>query len=165
MGTIYKQSFSNVQMLNIAPAKFSRLFVILVGIGIVICSFLSFKAIKSFHEAGMAEDMAHSYEDYESMLIYFLNLGFIVLTIVSNLHSQASKNISWHFYLTTFLIYAGFAVLDNFYLEDAFFHFKKMNQLWKGEFSMASLSGYISLFIAAVLCVFNALMTRWGLKK
>jgi phosphate starvation-inducible membrane PsiE len=165
MGTIYKRSFTNVQMLNIAPARFARLFLICASIGIVICSFLSYKAIKSFHEVGMAEDMAHAFEDYESMLVYFLNLGFIVLMVISNLHSQVSKKISWYFYLLTFLIYATFAVLDNFFLEDAFFHFKKINLLWKGEFSLAEVGGYISLFIAAGLCVFNALMTRWGLKK
>ncbi|MCW3127049.1 MAG: hypothetical protein JWO03_2707 [Bacteroidetes bacterium] len=113
----------------------------------------------------MAEDKAHIFEDYQNMLIYFLNLGFILMIILANVHSMASKKISWRFYFFTFGVYASFAVIDNFFLEDTFFHFKKMNQLWQGEFSFASLLGYFSLFISGLLVAFNAYMTSWGLKK
>jgi hypothetical protein len=56
-------------------------------------------------------------------------------------------------------------VIDNFFLQDTFFHFKKMHQLWQGEFSFANILGYFSLGVSASLTIFNAYMTYWGLQK
>ena len=165
MGTVYKRSFTNMEILRFNPARISRIFTVLAIVGIGICLLLSYKSIHAFSEIGMDEDKKHIFEDYQSMLIYFLNLDFILMIILANVHSMASKKISWLFYLFTFGTYASFAVIDNFFLEDAFFHFKKSHQLWKGEFSFANLWGYISLFISASLTAFNAYMTWWGLKK
>jgi hypothetical protein len=157
MGTVYKRSFSNIEMLRISPHKVARIYSIIVLLSAIICGYLSFKAIAAFTAQDAMPD--------QSMLVYFLNLGFILMMIFSNLHSFASKKISWYFYLQTFGIYAAFAVIDNFFLQDTFFHFKKMNQLWQGEFSFANILGYFSLIISAGLTVFNAYMTYWGLKK
>lgn len=165
MGTVYKRSFSNMEILRFNPARIARIYTILTVIGVSICLFLSYKSIHAFSEIGMAEDKAHIFEDYQNMLVYFLNLGFILMIVLANVHSMASKKVSWPFYIITFATYAAFAVIDNFFLEDTFFHFKKMNQLWQGEFSFASLLGYFSLFISALLVAFNAYMTSWGLKK
>ena len=147
MGTIYKRSFTNIELLRLNPKKISRIFIGMVVIGEVVCGFLSYKSILAFNEAGLAEDRMHFFEDYQSMLIYFLNLGFINLIIFSNLHSFVAKKISWAFYVTTFIVYASFAVIDNFFLADAFFQFKKLNLLWRGEFSFANVAGYFSLFL------------------
>jgi hypothetical protein len=167
MGTVYKRSFSNIAMLsNINPFKVARIYGVIVLLSAIVCAYLSYKAIATFTAKDiLPEDKAHFFEDYQSMLIYFLNLGFILMIIFSNLHSFVSKKISWQFYLQTFGIYAAFAIIDNFFLEDTFFHFKKMNQLWQGEFSFASITGYLSLLISLALTVFNAYMTYWGLKK
>lgn len=166
MGTVYKESFSNLHILRFSAYKVARIFAIIVLICAIICGYLSYKSIAAFSaQDAMPEDKAHFFQDYQSMLIYFLNLGFIMMIVFSNLHSFVSKKISWWFYLQTFGIYAAFAVIDNFFLQDTFFHFKKMNQLWQGEFSFASLTGYMSLIISAGLTLFNAYMTWWGLKK
>jgi hypothetical protein len=133
--------------------------------GLAVCGYLSFRSVYSFSDTGLAEDKAHLFEDNQAMLVYFLNLGFIILMVLSNLHSFVSKKISWVLYLLTFGIYAAFAIIDNFFLQDTFFHFKKMNQLWKGEFLFANIWGFVSLFFSAALTVFNAYMTYWGLKK
>lgn len=165
MGTVYKRSFSNLEILRFRPSRIARVYAITTVIGVSICLFLSYKCIHAFSERGMAEDKAHIFEDYQSMLIYFLNLGFILMIIFSNLHSMASKKVTWVLYLLTFGVYAAFAVIDDFFLEDTFFHFKKMHQLWQGEFSLASISGILSLTFSAALTAFNAYMTSWGLKK
>ena len=166
MGTVYKRSFSNIEMLRISPYKIGRIFTVIVIASAVVCGYLSFKAVAAFTaQDAMPEDKAHFFQDYQSMLIYFLNLGFILIMVFSNLHSFASKRISWKLYLQTFGIYAAFAVIDNFFLQDTFFHFKKMNQLWQGEFSFANFMGYFSLIVSAGLTFFNAYMTYWGLKK
>ena len=167
MGTVYKRSFSNVEMLRISPYKIARLYSIIVLLSALVCGYLSYRAITSVspQNAMPADLKANIFQDYQSMLVYFLNLGFILMIIFSNLHSFASKKISWVLYLQTFGIYAAFAVIDNFFLQDSFFHFKKMNQLWQGEFSFANILGYFSLVISAALTVFNAYMTYWGLKK
>ena len=166
MGTIYKRSFSNLEVLKLSPAKLVRTYSFIVFFAAVICGYLSYRAIATFTTTdAMPEDKAQFFQDYQSMLIYFLNLGFIAMIVFSNLHSFAAKKISWFLYLQTFGIYAAFAIIDNFFLQDTFFHFKKMNQLWQGEFSFANIVGYLSLFISAGLTVFNAYMTYWGLKK
>ena len=165
MGTVYKRSFSNLEVLRFDPARIGRIFIIQTVLGASICLWLSYKSIHAFSEIGMAEDKAHIFEDYQNTLVYFLNLGFILMMIFANIHSMASKKISWLLYFFTFGVYASFAVIDNFFLQDTFFHFKKMNQLWQGEFSFANVWGYVSLFISAGLTAFNAYMTWWGLKK
>lgn len=166
MGTVYKRSFSNIEMLRISPYKIARLYSIIVLFIAVICGYLSYRAVAAFTaQDAMPDDKAQIFQDYQSMLVYFLNLGFILMIIFSNLHSFAAKKISWQFYLQTFGLYAAFAVIDNFFLQDTFFHFKKMNQLWQGEFSFANILGYFSLIVSAALTVFNAYMTYWGLKK
>ena len=165
MGTIYKGSFSNLEILRFRPSRVGRIYAVFTAILVGICIFLSYKSIHAFSEMGQAEDKKHVFEDYQSTLVYFLNLGFILMVILSNLHSMAAKKITWALYLFTFGIYASFAVIDNFFLEDAFFHFKKSHQLWQGEFSFANFWGYISLLISAALTAFNAYMTHWGLKK
>lgn len=166
MGTVYKRSFSNVEMLRISPHKIARIYGIIVFLSILICGYLSYRAVAAFTaQDADAEGKAIFFQDYQSMLVYFLNLGFILMIIFSNLHSFAAKKISWLLYLLTFGIYASFAVIDNFFLQDTFFHFKKMNQLWQGEFSFANIVGYFNLIASAALTVFNGYMTYWGLKK
>jgi phosphate starvation-inducible membrane PsiE len=166
MGTLYKRSFSNLEILRFSPSKLARVYSIIVLISAIICSYLSYRAIAAFTATDtMPEDKAQFFQDNQSMLIYFLNLSFIAMMVFSNLHSFASKKISWLLYLQTFGIYAAFAIIDNFFLQDTFFHFKKMNQLWQGEFSFANIVGYLSLLISAGLTLFNAYMTYWGLMK
>lgn len=165
MGTVYKRSVSNIIFLQFNPAKIIRFYWMSAGVGLVICAFLSFMAIRAFQSAGEAEDKMLLFQDYESTLIYFLNLGLIVLIVLSNLCSMASKKVLYYLYTVSFAIYALFAIVDNFFLEDAFFQFKKLNQLWQGDFNFASIKGYLSLIFCAGLCAFNAVMTGWGLKK
>jgi hypothetical protein len=165
MGTVYKRTFTNLEVLRFNPARIARIYYIITALAVGVCLFLSYKAIHAFSEIGMAEDKAHIFEDYQNMLVYFLNLSFIVMMVLANVHSMASKKISYLLYFFTFGSYAAFAIIDNFFLQDTFFHFKKMNQLWQGEFSFANFWGFISLFISAGLTAFNAYMTYWGLKK
>ncbi len=165
MANVYRYSVSNISMFKIEPERLHKAFWGAVLVGIVICAYLSYRTILSFREAGVAEDKLHLYHDNEQMLIFFLNLGFIVMIVLSNLSSMASKRLLWPFYIVTFLVYSLFAVIDNFFLEDVLFQFKKINQLWNGEFNLASIKGYLMLITTAVLCSFNALMISWGLKK
>jgi hypothetical protein len=165
MGTVYKRSISDLAILRISPDKVARWYYILMTIGIVLCGYLCYRSVQSFAEVGMAEDKVHFFEDNRSMLVYFLNVGFIILIVISNLHSLTSKRISWLYYILTFSVYAVYAVIDSFFLQDTYFHFKQINQLWHGGFKLEYYWGYLSLFFCAALTAFNAYMTSWGLKK
>lgn len=164
MGTVYKRSVSSVSGLKFEPLKVRKLYWRLATAIILLCAFLSYKAIKSFHETGMAEDKMQRFQDYESMLIFFLHIGFMGLIILSNVYSMSAQKVRIAMYIFTFAIYAIFVVLDDFLLEDALFQFKKINQLWEGDFNFSSIKGYLSLLFCAALCAFNALMTHWGIK-
>jgi TRAP-type mannitol/chloroaromatic compound transport system permease small subunit len=98
------------------------------------------------------------------MLTFTSNLAFIALVSLANLTSIASKNVRWILYGFVFVFYAGFTVVDNFLLADVMFEYKKLNQLWKGEFNLSTLKGFLSLFICLALCIFNAFMIRYSLK-
>lgn len=164
MATVYKRSVSSISGLQIDPIAVRKLYWCVAGVLIVLCAFLSYKAISSFHEDGIAEEQMQRSQDYESMMIFFLNIGFMVLIVLSNVYSMRAMEVRISMYVFTFLIYAGFVVLDDFLLEDALFQFKKINQLWEGDFNFSSLKGYLTLIFCAVLCAFNALMTYWGIK-
>lgn len=165
MANVYRYSVSNISMFQIAPVQIKKVFWGAALAGIAICAYLSYRTILSFWDAGVAEDKLHLYHDNEQMLIFFLNLGFIVMIVLSNTISMASKRVLWPFYMGTFLVYALFAVIDNFFLEDVFFQFKKINQLWNGEFNVASIKGYLMLITTVALCTFNALIIKWGIEQ
>jgi hypothetical protein len=75
MGTVYKRSFSNVEMLRLSPHKVARTYGMIVLVSAIICGYLSYKAIAAFTaQDAMPEDKAHFFQDYQSMLVYFLNL-------------------------------------------------------------------------------------------
>lgn len=165
MGTLYKRSISSISGLKFEPKKVRKLYWRFAFLMIVLYAFLCYQAIKSFHQdVPLAEDKMHRFQDYELMLIYFLNIGFMVMIILSNVYSMSAQNVRIPMYVFTFLIYAAFVVLDNFMLEDALFQFKKINLLWQGDFNLAYIKGYLSLLFCAGLCAFNAFMTHRGIK-
>jgi hypothetical protein len=86
-------------------------------------------AIRAFQSAGEAEDKMLLFQDYESTLIYFLNLGLIVLIVLSNLCSMSSKKVLYYLYAVSFAIYALFAIVDNFFLEDACFSVQEIKSI------------------------------------
>ncbi|HEY0262165.1 MAG TPA: hypothetical protein VGB95_04005, partial [Chitinophagales bacterium] len=150
MATLYKRSVSSISGLEIDPIKIRNWYWRVLISLLVLCAFLCYKSISSFHEAdNVAEDQVQRSQDYASMLTFFLNVGFMILIVLCNVYSMRIKKVRILPYLFTFLIYAGFVFLDDFVMEDAIFEFKKINQLWQGEINFASAKGYVSLLSCA----------------
>jgi hypothetical protein len=165
MGTVYTQAFFHINIPIFNYKKIRNFFWIICVLCIALCAYLSFKTIDAFGQIGEAEERLYVFQEFEMMLTFFLNLGFILLITIVNLTSIASKKTRWVLYAVIFLIYSGFSVMDNFFLAYAMFQFKKLNQLWKGEFNLSYVKGYFTLFVCLALCVFNALMMRWAINK
>jgi|688.fasta_scaffold487066_2 hypothetical protein len=164
MGTIYKQAFFHINVPKFDYKATRNIFWIIFLSAVSICSYLSFKTIDAFGQIGEAEERLYVFQEYEMMLTFTSNLAFIALVSLANLTSIASKNVRWILYGFVFVFYAGFTVVDNFLLADVMFEYKKLNQLWKGEFNLSTLKGFLSLFICLALCIFNAFMIRYSLK-
>lgn len=165
MGTIYKRSFSNVAALQFRTASIKNVYWGAVVFGLLICSFFSVKCYYAFQEMAIAVDKAHVFEDYKNSLHFFLAFGLMTMIVIANIISFISKKIEWLFYIITFLVYGFFTVIYSFLLDKMLFDFKQINQLWKGEIYLSDVTGILSLVFAALLCLFNAYMTKWGLRK
>ena len=165
MGTIYRHSTSHTTVFNFDYKKIRLAFWITTAVIVVICDFLCFRTMDVLDNMGEANDKAHIFLDNEMMLVFFMNLGFLMMMVLSNLVSIAARSVRWLLYIVTFIVFGGFAYIDNFMLGNTLFEFKKLNQLWLGEFNLAPLKGYLSLAISFALCVFNAAMTFWSLRK
>lgn len=166
MASIFKYSTTSISFLTeFVPSRIHRWFWILTSVGVVICLYLSYKTYMSLQQVGVAEDKLLVYNDNEQMLTFFINMGFIVMIIASNLSSLFSRKLVWMFYIITFLVYSGFAILNFFFLADTMFNFKKFNQLWEGEINFSALKGYLTLLMSAILCFGSAFIIKWGLVK
>jgi hypothetical protein len=166
MASMYKYSTTSISFLtDFVPTRIHRWFWILTTLGILICLYLSYKTVMSLQQVGVAEDKLLVYNDNQQMLSFFINMGFIIMIIASNLSSLFSRKLIWQFYIVTFFVYASFAIMNFFFLEDTMFNFKKLNQLWEGEINFSSFKGYLTLLTSAILCFGSALIIRWGLVK
>lgn len=100
-------------------------------------------------------DRVSDFVRYDKILISVIQISFIALLVFANwAYFHRLRLTKW-----TFLIALGFfsffILLDYVFISETFFHFKKQNDLWKGEFSITGLAGLLICFVAALFVVAN----------
>jgi hypothetical protein len=111
------------------------------------------------------DESSLKFQDTKSVMIFFLNLFFFALIILSNLHSQTLKKISVLPYIVSLAFYVGFVLNDAYYISDYFILWKKSLKLLKGDFEAFHLINWMKSLFALIVTAFNAGMIWWGLRK
>jgi hypothetical protein len=133
-----------------------RIFLMAMMVLLVLLSVLSFHILRTLNSDDSPDTILYEYHTYDSILVMANPIGFVILLVLSNVsYVRQSRGF---FFLVTFLIFAIFTMMDYAYISDTFFHFRKRNGMWKGEFSIAFLMGVILCVIAGAVALVNYLV-------
>jgi hypothetical protein len=165
MGYLYKKTSTNAQFFNINPDKILRIFWIVFALAMVSTFVLSWLTMHVLSDTKIPDESSLKFQDTKSVMIFFLNLFFFALIILSNLHSQTLKKISVLPYIVSLAFYVGFVLNDAYYISDYFILWKKSLKLLKGDFEAFHLINWMKSLFALIVTAFNAGMIWWGLRK
>jgi len=165
MGYLYKKSFTTAQFFQVEPNKLLRVFTIVFLIAVVLTFALSWWTMHVLSNTNIPDESSMRYKDTKSVMIFLMNLFFLVLMIIANLYSQALKKIAIIPYLLVFGFYVLFVMKDAYYISDYFSMWQKSLQLLKGDLPDLHSNGWMKTCLALIVTSFNALMVWWGLRK
>lgn len=133
-----------------------KIFLGLVLAMLAILSYLSYRTINVLDSTDSVDSIMYDYHTYDSILALATPVFFMFLLILSNIADiKRERGI---LFLTSFLIFAVFTVIDYAYIGQEFFHFQKRTGLLKREFSVTFLIGLFWCFIAGAAALINYLV-------
>jgi hypothetical protein len=140
----------------------TRTFLLLLAIGSILCAWYliqSFDSLKNT-QYSINERVAQYTHYTKGLMRGTYIIAFLLLALANILYMRKVAFNKWAFIMTA-LFFAVFVSLDTMYLAEAYFHFKKNNGLWRGEFSISGFGGLIYSLMASALIGFN----YWFLKS
>ncbi len=165
MGFLYKRSFTTAQFFQVEPKKLLRVFTIVFVVAVVLTFALSWWTMHVLGNITIPDESSMKYKDTKSIMIFLLNLFFLVLMVIANLYSQARKKVALIPYLLVLGFYALFILKDAYYISDYFSMWQKSLQLLKGDLPDFHSTGWMKSGLALIVTSFNAVMIWWGLRK
>ncbi|MCG3165215.1 MAG: hypothetical protein POELPBGB_00977 [Bacteroidia bacterium] len=141
-----------------------KLFLIIISAGFTALFALSHFALHPLYDASLkakdAADQSHTFTDYfnkTTLLIY------VVLIFIANLiYRDTQKGI---YLLYAWLFFSAVTLFSYLYMAEELFHFKKRNNLWEGESSLAFIAGLFLCLIAATAAFINYAVLKKLMKK
>jgi hypothetical protein len=165
MGFVYKRTHTTSDFFNPDPKKAMRLFMILFSVAIIATLSLSLFAPYSLHTTTIPEEGMLKFNSTKSIMIFAINLFFLVLVVFANAYSQALKRIGFISYLLAFGYYALFVLADAYYITDYFTLWQRSLQVFQGNLADYQNTGWIKCGLAFMVTTFNAAIIWWGLRK
>jgi len=165
MGYLYKKSYTNAQFFQIEPQKVLKIFWIVFGMAMAATLLLSWLTMSVLNDPVAPDIRSLKFQDTKSIMIFFLNVFFFALIILSNLYSLTLKKISVLPYLLSLVFYIGFVLNDAYYISNYFILWKKSLKIFMGDFEALQLINWMKSFFALLVTLFNIVMIWWGLKK
>jgi hypothetical protein len=102
---------------------------------------------------------------YENILTSVIQISFIALLVLANWAFFNRLRLTKWAFLIALSFFSFFVLLDYIFIAETFFHFKKKNDLWKGEFSVSGLAGLLFCFVAALFVVANYWLNELLMKR
>ncbi len=165
MGYLYHQSNTSAQFFKFDPKKALRVFIFLFIIAIGITYFLSWWAMHALTSTQIPDESSMQYQNTKSVMIFLMNLFFLVLVVAANVYSQSIKQISPVPYLLAFGFYVLFVIKDAYYISDYFQVWKQSLNIIQGDLPDFHSKGWMKTVFAFVVTSFNAFMIWWGMRK
>lgn len=165
MGFLYKKAYTSAQFFSISPQKTLRVFTTVFIVAMVTTFGLSWYTMHVLGDTQIPDDSSMKYYDAKSIMIFFINLYFLVLVVLSNLYSQTQKKLAFIPYLLTIGFYVTFILKDAYYISDYFSFWQQSLQILKGDIPDFHTTGWMKSGLAFLVTTFNAAMIWWGLRK
>ncbi|MBP6731520.1 MAG: hypothetical protein KA149_05645 [Chitinophagales bacterium] len=165
MGFLYKKAYTTAQFFSIDPNKVLRVFTVVFVVAVFLTFGLSWYTLHVLSDIQIPDDSSIKYHDTKSVMIFFINLFFLILVLLANLYSQTQKKIAYIPYLLAFGFYAVFILKDAYSISDYFVFWQHSLQLLKGDLPDFHSTGWMKSGLAFTVTLFNAGMIWWGLRK
>ena len=136
----------------------NKIYLIALAVLILPIVFLSYYSWSWLQSIGAPQNVVSNYEYWSTLSWSYLWISTVILLIIANvLHWKTHR--AWALW-ATFIYFATFIIVRYFWLNQSFFHYKKANNLWQGEFSIAPLFGVLLCVVAAVIVFFNQFLIK-----
>lgn len=131
----------------------SKIYLAILAIAIVVMAFFTFYSWSWLQSIGLPAAAVAGYEYHSGLAWPVLWITTIALLVFGNAILWASGR-AWAMWVT-FIYFSAFAVIRYFWLDQAFFQFKKTNGLFDGSFSIAPLMAVILVVLMAAIVFFD----------
>ncbi len=165
MGYLYHKSNTTAQFFKFDPNKALRVFITIFVIAVAVTYFLSWLTMHTLASTQIPDESSMQYQNTKSVMIFLLNLFFLVLMVAANVYSQSVKKISPVPYLLAFGFYVLFVIKDAYYISDYFQVWKQSLNIIQGDIPDLHSKGLMKTVLAFVVTAFNAFMIWWGMRK
>jgi hypothetical protein len=165
MGYIYKKSTTSLAFFTPNELGTLRNFMIVFTLGMIACFALSWYTLTTLGATEMPADNKLRFDNMRSVMIFFVNIFFLLMVVFSNLHSQGAKKLKIVPYLLAIGFYLVFTIKDNLYIAEIFSNWQRYYQLIASDVNTPAQKGLLKSAIAVSVTAFNAIMIWWGLRK
>ena len=131
----------------------SKLYLALLGLSLVVMAFFSFYSWSWLQSIGIPAQAAAGYEYHAGFAWTALWLTTAILFLAGNAVLWTGGR-AWAMWIT-FVYFAVLAVVRLFWLDEAFVHFKKINGLSDGSFSVGPFVAVLLIVIIAAIVFFD----------
>jgi hypothetical protein len=146
--------------------SFKNIFFGFLIVAVLACGELAYMSFAILNRADLrVADRVSDFMRFDNMLINVIQSSFIGLLVLANwAYFHRLRLTKWAF-ITALSFFSFFVLLDYIFIAETFFHFKKQNDLWKGEFSITGLAGLLMCFVAALFVVANYWLNELLMKR
>jgi len=132
--------------------------------GILILFLFTYLAQQALINSVNARENVISFYKYNRYLTIGTFVVYFVLLLVANL--MYIKQRYWDTFIWAAIIFSAFTIIDWWWLSETIFRYKKMNDLWLGEFSIGPFVGVMIALFGIVIAIGNyALLKRFVKEK
>lgn len=131
----------------------NKIYLSVIAISIAIMAFFTFYASSWLQSIGSPLAAISGYEYHSDMAWIAIWITTIALLLIANAVLWATGK-SWAVW-ATLVYFAVFIVIRYFWLDQAYFTFKKQNVAFDGSFSIAPLLGVFLILLVAVIAFFD----------
>ncbi|MFZ1701863.1 MAG: hypothetical protein WBO10_12480 [Pyrinomonadaceae bacterium] len=132
---------------------FSKIYIAALAIACLVMGFFTFYSWSWLQSIGLPTAAVAGYEYHAGMAQTALWISVVALLFLANavLWTSGRAVAIW----TTFVYFTVFIVINYFWLDQAFFHFKKVNGLFDGSFSIGPFFAVILIVLMAMIAFFD----------
>ena len=136
----------------------NKIYLIALAVLILPMVFLTYYSWSWLQSIGSPQNVVLSYDYWSNFSWSYLWISTVILLILANVLLWQTRR-AWALW-TTFFYFTIFIFVRYFWLDQSFFQYKKDNNLWQGEFSIAPLFGVLLCVVAAVIVFFNQFLIK-----
>lgn len=165
MGYVYKNATTSLAFFSPGERGTLRNFMMIFAIGTIFCFALSWYTLHMLAPSDIPADNKLRFDNTRSIMIFFINLFFLLMIVFANLHTQGSKKLKPIPYLLAIGFYLAFTIKDNLYIAEIFTNWQRYYQILTTDANMPAQKGLVKSMMAVIVTAFNAVMVWWGLRK